>query len=296
MFDDLTAYYHENVAAAFIEYRETSSDGVAGRSRDLRSAMEAATALYHLREHLQKADGLSRAEAERRCPDYALLGDIVNAAKHKTISSSTPHGSPFITDAASVTEKLLMIEYSDADGAYRCVQKSVIAVLADGTERNLLEILTNVINFWETYLHSLGVLSKARTFEFNPQVRYRTRAECDQIRLNFEIVQGQRFKQIMQLFRFDQATGKAAPIDLTGSELKFSIYKPHFDFEVRLKHEATGQELSAMVTLSEEEHAILAGLSSDEERQAYAASLPATQEALRGLAHKAGLPLKPATP
>lgn len=289
MFDDLSAYYYENVAAAFIEYRDTSKDGVAGRSRDIRGAIDAATALFHLREHLPAAGMLTRAEVERRCPDYALLGDVVNAAKHKTISHSTPHGSPLVTDATSLTEKLLMIEYSDADGVYRCTQKSVVAVLANGLERNLLEVLTNVVNFWESYLHSLGVLSVARAFRLEPQVRYRTRAECEQIRLNFEIVQGQRFKQTMQLLRFDQTTGTASPIDLTGSQLRFSIYKPRFDFEVSLRHEASGRELTATVPLSEDESAVLAGLKSDDERQAYATSLPAAQEALRGLAEQPGL-------
>lgn len=237
MFDDLAAYYHENVAAAFIAYCDTSKDGVAGRSRDLRGAIDAGTALFHLREHLPTTGALSRAEVERRCADYALLGDVVNAAKHKTISHSTPHGSPLVTDATSLVEKLLMIEYSDGDGIYRCAQKSVVVVLADGPERNLLEVLTNVINFWEAYLQTIGVLSRRRSFLFEPQVRYRTRAECEQIRLNFEIVQGQRFRQTMQLLRFDQITGKAYPIDLAGSQLRFnifSIYKPQLDFEVSL--------------------------------------------------------------
>ncbi len=49
-------------------------------------------------------------------------------------------------------------------------------------------------NFWEGYLHALGVLSKQRAFVFEPPIRYRTRAECEQIRLDFDIVQGHRFK------------------------------------------------------------------------------------------------------
>ena len=290
MFDDLAAYYHENVAAAFIEYRETSRDGVAGRSRDLRGAIDAATALFHLREHLPTSAALTRAEVERRCSDYALLSDVVNAAKHKRLTGATPHGSPLVADATSLVEKLLMVEYSDDAGIYRCAQKSVVAVLSDGSERNLLEVLTNVINFWEAHLQSIGTLTNARRFNFEPQVRYRTRAECDQIRLDFEIVQGQRFKQTMQLLRFDNATNTASPVDLTGSELKFSIYKPRYDFEVSLTQEASGKEYSTSVTLSEEESAVLSDLATDEARQSYATSLPSTQAALRKLAEQAGIP------
>ncbi len=29
MFDDLSAYYHEDVVSAFVDYRDTSKDGVA---------------------------------------------------------------------------------------------------------------------------------------------------------------------------------------------------------------------------------------------------------------------------
>jgi hypothetical protein len=289
MFDDLAAYYHENVVAAFIAYRETSKDGVAGRSRDLREAIIAATALFHLREHLPKPGALSRKEVERLCPDYALLGDVVNAAKHKSISQNTPHGAPLVTDAERLTEKLLVIEYEDAEGVYRCTQKAVVAKLADGTERNLLDVLTNVMNFWEGRLHSLGVLSTQRTFVFEPQVRYRTRAECEQIRLDFQLVQGHRFKQSMQFLRFDASTGQALPIDLTGSNLNFRIYKPRFDFDVSLRDEASGKEYTRTVVLSDEENETLAGMATDEERQAFAGNLASAQAALRELAAEAGL-------
>lgn len=289
MFDELAAYYHENVVAAFVAYRETSKDGVAGRSRDLREAMVAATALFHLREHLPKSGAMSRAAVEKQCADYALLGDVVNAAKHKSITQGTPHGAPLVSDAASLVEQILMIEYEDSAGTYRCAQKAVIAKLADGTERNLLEVLTNVLNFWEGHLHAIGVLSKQRTFVLEPQVRYRTRTECEQIRLDFSVVQGHRFKQVMQLLRFDATTGKAQPIDLTGSQINFRIYKPRFDFEVSLRHEATGQEYSKTITLSEEESLALAELESDDERQKFAANLPSAQSALRELVAQAGL-------
>jgi hypothetical protein len=289
MFDDLAAYYHENVVAAFIAYRETSKDGVAGCSRDLREAMIAATALFHLRDHLPTPGAPSRGKVERRCPDYALLGDVVNAAKHKTISQNTPHGAPLLTDAERLTEKIVVIEYEDAQGAYRCTQKAVFAKLADGTERNLLEVMTNIMNFWEGHLHSLGVLSTQRTFVFEPQVRYRTRAECEQIRLDFQLVQGHRFKQSMQLLRFDASTGQAIPIDLTGSTMNFRIYKPRLDFEVSLRHEATGKEYIRAVALSDAENETLAQMATDEERQVFAANLPTTQAALRELAAEAGL-------
>jgi hypothetical protein len=288
MFDDLAAYYHENVVSSFVAYHDISKDGVAGRSRDLRDALIAATALFHLREHLPNA-APSRAHVERLCPDYALLGDVVNATKHKSLAGKTPHGAPLVNDAANLSEQLVFIEYEDDAGTYRYVQKTVVVKLADGSERNLLEVLTNVINFWEQHMLSLGVLSAARTFAYDGDIRARTRAECEANRLDFEIVQGQRFLQTMRLLRFNNKTGKAEPIDLTGPKLNFSIYRPKFDVEVSLTHDASGKVFKTTITLTEDESAMLSRMSNDGERQAYVNGLPAAQAALQKLAVEAGL-------
>lgn len=288
MFDDLAAYYHEDVVTAYVDYRDTSGDGIAGRSRDLRRALIAATALFHLREHLPHPQP-SRAEIERLCPDYALIGDVVNAAKHRTVTSRTPHGPPFVTDATQLGEQITLTEYTDEEGVYRYAQKFVVVKLQDGGERNLLDVLTNVINFWERHLNELGVLAEARMFEHGNMIRYRSRAESEANRLNFEIVKGQRFHQSMRLLRFNNATGKAEPIDLTGSELKFRIYKPNFEIDLSLVHEATGREFKRKITLSEEESEIVASLQTDSEKQEYINALPVAQEALHQLAVEAGL-------
>ena len=288
MFDNLGAYYHENVVSSFVAYRNLSNDGLAGRSRDLRSALAAATALFHLREHLP-AGALSRGDVERRCPDYALLGDVVNAAKHKSLSFKTPHGAPLINDATDLGERLIRIEYEDDEGTYRYVQKIVIVRLADGSERNLLEVLTNVINFWEQQMHSLGVLSTARTFNYEGQLRARTRAECEANGLNFESELGQRFHQTIQLLRFNNKTGKCEPIDLTGSELTLRIYPFQFDVQISLTHDVSGRVFSTTITLTEEENLLLSRLSNDVERQAFVNALPSAQTACQELALEAGL-------
>jgi hypothetical protein len=289
MFDDLAAYYHENVVTAFIAYRDTSKDGLAGRSRDLRDALIAATALFHLREHLPKACALSRADVEQLCPDYALLGDVVNASKHKSVTKKTPHGSTLVSDATNLGEKLVFVEYEDNAGTYQYIQKSVVVKLADGSERNLLEVLTNVMNFWEQHMLSLGVLSAARKFAYDGDIRARSRAECEANRLDFELVKGQRFYQTMQFLRFNSKTGNVEPIDLTGSKLDFRIYSPKIEIEISLTHDASGREFKKTITLTEDESALLSRMSNDAERQAYVNGLPAAQAALQQLAVEAGL-------
>jgi hypothetical protein len=288
MFDDLAAYYHENVVSAFLEYRDRNNDGVAGCSRDLRGALVAATALFHLREHLPKSGAPSRADVERACPDYALIGDVVNAAKHKSLTGGTPHGAPLVNDATNLVEQLEITLYEDEAGTYTHVQKTVAIKLTDGSERNLLETLTNVMNFWELHMQALGVLSAARTFAYDGGVRARTRAECETSSMDFEILKGLRFRQTMRLLQFDNKTGEATPIDLTDSKIDFRIYSPKYDIDLFLKHESSGKEFKTTISLTEDESLLLSRMSSDAKRQAYVNTLPSAQAALQKLAIEAG--------
>lgn len=292
MFDDLLAYYHENVVSAYIAYRDIKRSGIAGRSRDVRSATIAAAALFHLREHLP-APQPSRAAIERQCPEYGLLADISNASKHKQISHPTPHGPPLINDAAQIGEQIVLTEYKDAEGEYRFAEKTVVVKLTDGSTRDLFEILTIVINYWENFLFSQGILANARTFRDESNTHPKTREECKQNKLNFDIVQGHRFHQAMKLQRYNYQTNSVEPVDLTGSQINFRIYKPNFDVDLTLKNDATGKEFTKTITLNEEENEKLMEFETEEEKQKYVYSLPAAQEALRKLAQEAGLVSEP---
>lgn len=288
MFDDLAAYYHENVVSSFVDYRDIAKNGTAGSSRDVRNALIAAEALFHMREHLPGAT-LSRAVVEGLCPDYALLGDIVNASKHKILNSKTPHGEPLINNAANLGEEIDIIEYEDDEGIYKYIQKNVVVKLSDGSERNLLKVLTNVLNYWEQHMLTLGVISSARTFEFDADARLRTRDECTDSKLDFNVVQGQRFHQRMRLLRFNKSTGMAEPIDLTGCEVRMNIRKPNFNVQLSLTHEASGKVISTQIPLTEDENNLLSQIESNFERQAFLNGLPAAQTAFQKLAFDAGL-------
>lgn len=284
MFDDLATFYNENVVSAFVDYREISKSDTTGRSHDLRRAIISAAALFDLREHLPKSAQPSRADVEKLCPDYGLLADIVNAAKHKSISIPTPHGAPLVTDATQIIELLVNTEYQDEMGTYRYTEKAVIAKLSDGSEKHLLELLTNVLNFWERYLHSISVISSARTFVHTSSVHPKSRTECEANRLNLEIVRGQRVHQTYRLQRFNYQTGTVEPVDLTGFQFRYKIYQPHYEIELSLTHDATGAEHKRAISLSEDESEAVSRLGTDAERQAYIYSLPSTQDAIRQLA------------
>lgn len=280
MFDDFISYYHENAVESYLSYRAMSSDGKAGRSRDLRAALVAVSALFHLREHLPIDCALTRTEAERPCPEYAILGDIANASKHKEINSPTPHGPPLIQHASGIREQITVVQYEDDEGIYSYSFKDVIATLTDGSERRFIEILTAVLNFWEVHLQASGHLPAARTFTCESSIRHRTRQECEGSKLSFEIVRGQRFHQTMKLLKFNNATGKAELIDLTGSKAVMRIYKPSYTVDITLTHQATGRELSMSVELTEEESEILSGIEGEEERQTRLRTFASVRSAL----------------
>jgi hypothetical protein len=288
MFRNLATYYFENIVTPFLEYRDRSNDGIAGMSRDLRGAMCAANALFHLREHLPKPMALSRKDVERACSDYALLGDVVNVSKHGNLISSTPHGLPLVSDAANLFEKILIIEYEDNEGSYRYAQKAVVVKLSDGSDRNLLGVLTNVINFWEQHLLTIGVLTSARTFMHDANIRARSRAECETNRLDLEQVRGQNFHLTIQVLKFNYETGTAEPPSLPCKSASLRFFRPNFDVDLFLTNGTNGEEVKTTISLSEEESAAISSMS-DAERQAFVYSLPSAQAALKELAIKCGV-------
>ena len=61
MFDDLDAWFYDNAVAAYTEYVGTKNSGVFGQSKDLRTAVNAAAVLYHLRGNIPESHRQSRS-------------------------------------------------------------------------------------------------------------------------------------------------------------------------------------------------------------------------------------------
>jgi len=285
MFDDTLAHYRENVVDAFVEYRDLKSDGKLGRSRDLRAALRVATALFHFREHLDPPHELTRAQVEAACSDFALLADIVNAAKHKTLTRPTRSGNPLITDAAQINECIVVTMYEDDLGEYRHAEKTVLVQLNDGTERHLIDILTNVINFWETYLESIKLIDTARTFETKRPIHPITRDQATELAL--EIVRGHRFKSAWRIQKYDAETGEISPIDLTGANVEFSVYEPPKKVvDIEINHEESGQSFRRTVELSREEQNHFESITDPNDQQAYIQQLPTIRSAVEEIAEE----------
>jgi hypothetical protein len=265
MFDDLAVFFYENAVAAFTDYSKIKRDGSYGRSKDVRTAIDAATALYHLREHIPAQYRKSRSGVAKLCPNYDLLGDVVNAAKHDDLT----HGGPQINSAEDIYEMTVITRYEDQEGEYSDAEKMVMVTLKDGSERDLLEVLTNVMNFWGGELESYGVIKGFKAFPLPkpPGSSFIKRADA-KTQLDVEMTRGLRFKHRMKLQKYDATKGKSAPIDLTGANLRYRIYRPSYSLDVVLKNQ-DGKEIKATFDLTEEESLKWHSLKSEEERREF---------------------------
>ncbi len=147
MSDTFTAQFRHLIQPAYEACVEEKKSGVTGRRRDLRAALEAAKVLYHLREQIPppytKTGRGDWRDVANQCPDYGLLRDVADTAKHRCLDDQTRS----VCNAHQIEERITVTEYEDAEGVYRHVEKGVWLNLTNGTTRDLLEVLTNVINF-----------------------------------------------------------------------------------------------------------------------------------------------------
>ena len=112
MFDDIAAYFYENIWNSYKTYLKVRRTFKAGLSNDLKSAVNLAGALYHLREHIPDHLRKSVEDISNICPDYKLLEAIANASKHKTLT----RGNPQLNDASNIYEQIIITEFKDNEG------------------------------------------------------------------------------------------------------------------------------------------------------------------------------------
>jgi hypothetical protein len=154
------------------------------------------------------------------CPDYALLGDVVNASKHKLLTKGTPQ----IASADSIKEQVVYTHYRDEAGEYSAATKSIEITLKNGTSRELFDVLTNVVNMWINFLQAAGISGKATTFPHEDRNRIISRDEAG--RMDLVITQGLAAELRFKFQNYNYAKGCPEPVDLTGHKISFTAYDP----------------------------------------------------------------------
>ncbi len=264
MFDDVASIFYNSVIPAYEDYVAHRDGSSAGRDRHLRSAVETATALFHFREHLPAHQRMSRAQVETECPDFQLIADVANATKHGQLTK----GAPIVKSAEDVRECVIITTYNDAEGEYSDARTVVEAQCVDGSTRNLDLALASVLNFWGNKLKIWGIANYVpQPTPEVPGARYIGRDKTS--RIDLELLKGIRFQQRSKFLKFNREKGYAEPIDLTGKDLKFSIYEPKYELKLAFKKDGIKKKIEIPLSLSEKESIHLHRLHSEKDKQNY---------------------------
>jgi hypothetical protein len=269
---ELAAYFYQHVFLAYHRYRQVKNDGEIGDNKDRREALDAAVALYHLREHIPLPFRKTRAQLAALCPDYDLLGDIVNAAKHNVLT----HGTPQVAGVDNISEILVCTRFRDQDGEYDHQEKIVEVELVDGSKRDIYEILTNVVNTWFDELHRIGAIDQRQPIQLKTQELV-SREDASSVAL--QITQGIRWQQHFRLQQYNYESNEIEPVDLSDAEnIIFTVREPP-TFEVEMG-DASGLKFAKKVELTPEQVRELEQIDDPSQRNQYLLKVAAGQGVL----------------
>lgn len=231
------AKFHNNVLVPYASLRKfLKEQNQIGDGELRRIVIECATALFHFREHLPTAQCLTRKYYEQYCPDYGLLADIANASKHHRISNNNPQ----VVRSEDIYEVLVTTEYEDQLGLYTDSMSCVHAKLVDGTVRDVVEAIRNVLNMWKLKLVEMGVESS-----YIPSKRLHvppvSREDARKSSLRF--TQGLAAQLHMQLMKYDYESRTVVGQDLSSADkVVFQMWKSPV-LTVTLGSESIGVEV-----------------------------------------------------
>lgn len=273
MFDDVAITFYNNVVAAYDEYVANRDATSAGQNRHIRSAVTAAIALYHYREHLPDTIKPGYRAAIQACPEYRLIQGVANAGKHKSVDRF----DPLVGSAADIRELIVCTRFCDNEGEYSDVQTKVIVACTDGKTQNLDPALTRVLNYWGDLLDSNGLVAfKKRPEKPLPGHIFVDRNDA-RMGLDLEALQGIDFRQNFQFQEFDQNTGNAVPLNLDGAEVEFQLYKPPRQIlDLTMTHPDFGA-VTVSLEFTDAENHNYHGLQTDDEREEFKRTIISTR-------------------
>jgi hypothetical protein len=269
MFDDLAALFIEQVMGAYEAHVEVRDGDSSGNSRHLRAALNAASALYHFREHLPQEHALTRGEVVRACPSYRLIADVNNAHKHRDLTRVTSDGPPLVTQADQISELWVVTMFTDEQGEYSDSRVITSVSCSDGSEMNLDEHLAEVANFWGTYLSEIGIIGRfpKQVVPAYPGRFFVPRADARSY--SFHARNDVRLRHTIKIQSWNKSLGRAEPIDLSDKEISYRIYKPKYTFDVICKIPDGSDPVIISIDLEDEESARFSRIKTDTEKNAF---------------------------
>lgn len=258
MFDNLKSFFFENLIIPYKEYLINKKKSTLGLSKDLKFALNLASALYHVREHFPENIRKSRSEIAKICPDYNLLADVVNAYKHKSLTQ----GNRQLSDVKNIYEIVIGTLYLDSEGEYNHIEKTIELKLDNGTERDLHEVIINVLNMWIVEFKKLNIIEDFRLIPI-PSKKIHRRSKKSGI-INLVTKRNLTFTPKFKLQRYNYEKKTIEPVDLTGNELKLRVYKPMHT--ISLTAIKDNEELVIEIGVDEKQLKLYQKFETDEER------------------------------
>lgn len=273
MYDNTRTYFIENVLIPFQEYLKLKQKNKLGLSIHLRSAINTASNLYHLREHLPNNIDLSRKKLSIICPDYDLLGDVVNASKHKIINNNNPQ----ISNSKNIYEVMIFTEYEDKEGKYFNLENCVYIKLDSGKERNLHEVIINVMNMWLNKLVELQLIDPVKRYEYKSNRIPKRKKDYSTTIL---AMQKLRFAPILKLQKYNYESKTIEPQNLTGTKIEWNVYEPQIILELKIT-EKSGIEHNLEIPVSKEQKIKIEKMKEDDLKYQYLIELAIDKKIIR---------------
>ncbi|WP_144428742.1 hypothetical protein [Synechocystis sp. PCC 6714] len=258
LYDSAHSLYHELLLQSYDELKKAISGHTFGRNDCLRLATIVCSNCYHFREHLKEGYGydFSIDYLRERCEDYILARDITNLTKHYKLTNYTP----LISNPNDIYEYLHITLYEDAKGQYRHHQIKVSVKLTTGVKKDVLSIITNVLNMWTEILVSQGILNKSIYFNYINKIFF-SRDEANKNLPLLKIKQGVRSAPIIAFSQYDYESNTLKSVDI--KDFKMRIYeKPNntiIDYSLDIKDktftdfvELTDQEQGELIMLADD--------------------------------------------
>lgn len=265
-------YFTQNVLPACTAFFEARDQNRFGEKQLVRLGTTAASALFHLREHVPEVFRPSKEELAERCPEYGLIADVANASKHGALT----RGSPRLRHIDQVSEVLILTKYADEEGEYTSAQAEVWLTLDDGTVLSLASQINSVLEMWASILPLLGAGDFAipRASIIDSHI---PRAEAKPAPV--EILRGEERRLSFQSREFDYSTGASRPVDLAGAKVEFNVYKLPESASIHIKAGTSIVDFS--VPLTREQAIAFIAMPDDRKRAAYLEAIIRADAALQ---------------
>lgn len=213
--DDFFEYFYTQVLLPYQEFRQSILSRELGNKSDKRLALTAAIQLHHLREQLPQEVSFPFDEISEFVPELELLAAVANAAKHRTLVNS--RWKRLIHGLDSVNQYMVICIFEDEHGTYYHAVKAVLVSMVDGSRKDLLYVLTTVMNMWLQILPQLGLIEERTAYSF-PRLEHVRREDASL--LSLQVVKGIQATIPVMLQRYDYGDSSFVAVPIREGELK----------------------------------------------------------------------------